>query len=146
MEIITSDDVPVRVLAEIALKEHLFHSPAWTMISCYRDILSDPEIAETSVMMLLRDDEQNYIGATFFNDEFSNTYWGTNIQMYVNPQYRGQGYAKLLFTKMNNFLKKKEWDGTLFCGFGIEGSGNFWNQMNKLHLNAPEQYLRVCLT
>lgn len=147
MEIITPDDMPVKVLAEMALNEGLYHSPAWTMISCYRDILTNPDIEETSVLLLLRDENKNCIGAAFFNDEFGDyNYWGTNIQMYVNPKHRGQGYAKLLFTTMNNYLKKTGWDGTLFCGFGIDGSGTFWNQMNKLHLNEPAKYYQVCLT
>ncbi|AMM43988.1 hypothetical protein FDG95_gp554 [Pectobacterium phage vB_PcaM_CBB] len=145
MEILTPDNMPVKVLAEMALNEGLYHSPAWTMISCYRDIITNPDVEETSVMLVLRDDEQNCIGATFFNDEFCDYYWGTNIQMFVKPQYRGQGYAKLLFTQLNNYLKKSGWNGTLFCGYGVEGSGNFWYQMNKLHLNEPEQYCQVCL-
>lgn len=146
MEIINSDDMPVRMMAEIALGEHLYHSPAWTMISCYRDILAEPDIEETSSMLLLRDENKNYIGASFFNNEFCDqNYWGCNIQMYVHPNHRGNGYAKLLFTEMNNFLKKKEWNGIIYCGCGIQGSIDFWNQMNKLHVDEPEKYFQVCL-
>lgn len=146
MQIISSDEVPVQELAQLALDSHLYHSPGWTIIRCFQDVISEPDIADTSKILLLQDDEQKNIGTVFFNDDFNYNYWGTNIQMYVKPEHRGNGYAKTLFIELNKRLKKCGWDGTIYSGYGIGGSDTFWGQMNSLHEEKPDDFYKVVLT
>lgn len=141
MKIITSDDLPVKVLADLALKEKLYHHPDWTLISCYRDILGNPDIEKSSTMLIMCNDQHETVGSVFFNEEYSGFYyWGTSIQMYIKPQFRGFGYAKTLFIALNDFLKQKDWNGVFHCGFGIDGSDDFWYKMSLLHRENPMKF------
>lgn len=145
MVILNSESLPARVLAEMAINDELYHSPAWTIISCFRGVLDDPEIEESTTMMLLKDDDYNSVGVVYFNDEYSDYAFGTNVQMFIKPEYRGKGYAKLLFTELTKLLKEKGWNGTLYSGYGVNGSATFWNRMNALHTNEPEKYYHLIM-
>lgn len=143
MEIITSEMIPVRLLAERAIQDCLYHSTAWTIISCYRNVLADPEVEESTTMLLMQDDNKNSVGAVYFNDVFTEYAWDTNIQMFIKEEYRGRGYAKDLFIALTNLLKKSGWEGMFDSGYGIPGSASFWSRMSDLHEKEPEKYYQL---
>lgn len=143
MKIITSDDLPITELSKIALDSKLYECPTWTMISCYRDILYNPDIEKTSELILLKNNLGKYIGSMFHNYEYSYRYWGTNIQVFVKEEYRMKGYGKRLYTEMNKRLIKNKFDGILEAGCGTNGSLTFWDKMNDLNKEESDKYLKL---
>lgn len=143
MKIITPDDLPISELARIALDSELYHSPSWTIITCYRDIINDINVAETSELILLKSNFGKYIGAMFHNDEFGHRYWGTNIQAFIKEEHRLKGYGKMLYTEMNKRLITKGFDGSFEAGCGVLGSLTFWDKMSNLHEENSNQYLEL---
>ena len=140
MKIITPDDMPIVEMAKLALNNKLYHRPDWTLIRCWQDIINDPDVAETSSVLLLQDDD-NIIGAVFHNNAFSHNYWGTNIQAFVKENYRERGYGKMLYKAMNKRLIEKGFDGYLYAGRGVNGSLTFWDKMGGLHDEDCEHFL-----
>lgn len=143
MKIITPDDLPISELAQIALDSELYHSPNWTIITCYRDIINESEVASTSELILLKSEFGKYIGAMFHNDEFSHRYWGTNIQAFIKEEHRLKGYGKMLYKEMNKRLLTKGFDGSFDAGRGVTGSLVFWGKMGELHEENSNQYYEL---
>jgi GNAT superfamily N-acetyltransferase len=143
MKIITSDNIPISELAQIALDSELYHSPTWTIIHCYRDIIQDSDVAKTSELILLKSDLGKYIGAMYHNNEYSHRYWGTNIQAFIKEEHRLKGYGKMLYKELNKRLIEKGFEGSFEAGSGVIGSLNFWGKMNDLHTENADQYFEL---
>lgn len=143
MKIISSTDVDVRILAQHAIDAGLYQSKDWTLYNCFIDILSDDDIADTSKILMLQDDFGKYIGVVFHNDECSGFYWGTNIQMFIKSEHRGNGYAKMLYRELNKLLISEGFDGMLYAGEGVTGSMTFWSKMEALHQVDENNYLML---
>lgn len=145
MKFITTDEHSIQELASIALKNHLYQSPAWTLITCYEDILADDEIAKNSKLIIISVDGV-YAGAIFHNEEDRWSYHDTNIQVYVKPEFRCNGYAKALYAEMNKALISSHYNGTLSAGYGVNGSLSFWGKMNELHSSQCNDFLPLQTT
>lgn len=143
MVIISSDDFPISELAQIALDSKLYHSPTWTIIRCYQDIINENEVEITSELILIKNDLGKYVGAMFHNDEFNYRYWGTNIQVFIKKEHRLKGYGKMLYTEMNKRLVNKGFTGSFDAGSGVAGSLTFWGKMNDLHEKNSNQYFKL---
>lgn len=145
MKFLTANEHSIRELATIALENKLYHSPEWTLIRCYEDILGDDDIADNSKLIILTINGE-YAGVVFHNEEDRWSYYDTNIQVYVKPEFRGCGYAKVLYAEMNKALIAGHFSGTLSAGHGVEGSLSFWGKMNDLHSTNSSEFLPLRTT
>lgn len=133
MKLLTTDEFCIKQLAQLAIDSGLYESPAWTLISCLQDITFDEDVAVSSDLIIIQDDTGNNIGVVFHNEEYRWSYFDTNIQIYIKPDFRGMGYGKKLYTEMNKRLIKSNFSGMLSAGYGIAGSMSFWGKMSDLH-------------
>lgn len=143
MKLLTTDDLCITKLAKLAIDSELYESPAWTLITCLYDITYDENIASTSDLIVIQDDVGNNIGVIFHNEEYRWSYFDTNIQVYVKPEFRGLGYGKKLYTEMNKRLIKANFSGNLSAGYGVAGSMSFWGKMSDLHHVSSNDFLRL---
>lgn len=134
MKFLTKHTHKITSLALLAISEELYESPSWAMIRAYNDILGNADIAKSSEIIILQNDEEQYIGTVFFNDKYADyNYCGVNTMMYIRPEFRKKGYATELVKKLNKRLNSRHFDGNLTTGQGINGSSVFWNKMGRLN-------------
>lgn len=134
MKFLTKRTHKIEELARLALDAELYESPMWVMISAYRNVLANSDVAKSSEIIIIQDDEERLIGAVYFNDKFADYFhWGINTMMYVRPAFRGKGHATSLIKQLNKRLNVRHFDGTLTVGYGVEGSNVFWHKMGQLN-------------
>lgn len=138
MKFLTKRTHKIEKLARLALKAELYESPNWVMISAYRGVLSNSEVASSTEIIILQDDNDVFIGAVYFNDKFADYFhYGINTMMYIRPEFRGKGYATSLIKKLNKRLNSRHFNGNLTTGLGIDGSSVFWQKMGLLNKTDP---------
>ena len=134
MKFLTKRTHKIEELARLALDAELYESPMWVMISAYRNVLANSDVAKSSEIIILQNDDERLIGAVYFDDKFADYFHcGINTMMYVRPAFRGKGHATSLIKQLNKRLNSRQFDGNLTVGYGVEGSNVFWYKMNQLN-------------
>lgn len=137
MKFLSSDSYGVKELAKLCIDDHLYQNIAWTLHRCYTDIINHPEMYKYTKLIILQNDDGENVGVVYHNEEYCERYFGTTAQIFVKPEHRTKGYGKMLYNQLNRELIRDEFSGTLFVGYGITGSYDFWNKMSKCADSLP---------
>lgn len=116
-----------RVLAKIALKNKLYHSPMW----CLYDILTfRANRFKSDIKVCMCMDNGIIKGVCCYDISQYDEWGGASLQVYVLPDYRQEGIGRKLVHAMISNLNEEELEHVC-TGTGVEGSSTFWSKMKR---------------